>query len=260
MEALDHVLDLVSITHFHQGSGRHPVPRRMPADRELIELVTGGRGSIETETGWREVSAGDLIWQCPGDLTIARSDFTDPYRCLAVQVAIIPGSPRPAPRVTRWEEKDEVRAFTHQAVRWSVDERFDRHALLAWVYSSLLYRARLSEHRERQDDLPSALRRVLDILDARYAEDLSLDDCAAVANWSVAHLHAEFRRHLDTTPHRYLVDCRLRAARHLLTTTDQTLNDIAGSCGFSSSVVLCRVFKKETGVSPGAYRRKNLVA
>ncbi len=257
MQVLAHVRDLISISHFHQPPGRHPQPRRVPADRELIELVTGGRGSIEDAGGWREVVPGDLIWQCSGDLSIARSEFKDPYRCLAVSVAVTPSQPRPAPRVTRWNDLDEVRWFTRQAVRWAVDEQFDRQALLAWVYSRLLFQARLSIRRAGIPDLPPALMLVLDCVDSRYAEDLSLEDLAAQANWSTAHLHAEFRRHLDTTPHRYLTERRLRAARHMLASSEQRVAEIAGACGFSSSAVFCRVFRKETGESPGIYRRKH---
>lgn len=257
MQALAHLRDLVAITHYHQAPGRHPQPRRIPADRECIEVVTGGRGWIEDVGGWREVVPGDVIWQCVGDLTIGRSDFVDPYRCLAVYISVHPGAPRPAPRVTRWNDLDEVRWFTRQAVRWAVDDQFDRHALLAWVYGRLLFQARLAVRRAGAPDLPAALMQVLDCVDSRYAEDLSLEDLAVQANWSTAHLHAEFRRHLDATPHRYLIERRLRAARHLLASSDQSVAQIAGACGFSSSAVLCRVFKKETGSSPGEYRRRH---
>lgn len=255
MQLLNHVRDLVAITHFHQAAGRQPVSRIIGEDRECIELVTGGHGGIETDGGLIEVHPGDLIWQCAGDRTISRSDVTDPYRCLAVNVTVVPGSPRPAPRVNRWPDLDEVRHFTRQAVRWAVDEQVDRQALLAWVYGRLLFQSRLSEGRGAASDIPHALAKALAFIDARYAEDLSLDDLAAVAEWSTAHLHAEFRRHLDTTPHRYLIERRIRAARHLLATSDQQITELAGACGFSSSAVFCRVFRKETGSSPGAYRR-----
>lgn len=256
MALLDHVRDLVAITHFHQAPHRQPVSRIVPPGRECIELMTGGRGWIEAGGDLVEVLPGDLIWQCAGDRTITRSDEDDPYRCLAVNVTVDEAAPRPAPRLTRWADLDEVRSFTRQAVRWAVDEAIDRHALLAWVYGTLLFQTRLAERQDDQGDLPPGLVKARGLIDARYAEDLSLDDLAAAADWSTAHLHAEFRRHLDTTPHRYLNERRIRAARHLLITSDQQVSEVAGACGFSSAAVFCRIFRKETGTTPGEYRRR----
>ena len=43
----------------------------------------------------------------------------------------------------------------------------------------------------------------------------------------------------------------------MLRNTNETITDIALSCGFSSSSYFCRIFKKEMGISPTEYKRRN---
>ena len=112
-----HVRGLRGIGLYQQPPGRHPTPHRQAPGNEKIELVTGGRGWIEQDGRWIEVRAGDIAWQAVGDLTIARSDFTDPYRCLAISVAVDPTSTRPVSRLTHWGDAAEVRGFVRASLR-----------------------------------------------------------------------------------------------------------------------------------------------
>jgi transcriptional regulator GlxA family with amidase domain len=45
-------------------------------------------------------------------------------------------------------------------------------------------------------------------------------------------------------------------ARRLLSTTQLSLPVIAGQCGFTSAALLSVAFSRETGLPPGAYRRR----
>lgn len=58
------------------------------------------------------------------------------------------------------------------------------------------------------------------------------------------------------TPVEYLTACRVAAARRALRDEpDRPVTDIAFDCGFQSSQYFANVFRRLTGVSPGAYRR-----
>lgn len=98
------------------------------------------------------------------------------------------------------------------------------------------------------------LLRAKDLVDARYAEPLDVNDLAREAGLSRAHFSAEFRRAFGETPHVYLLTRRLERAAALLRTTDHTVADICMSVGLSSVGSFTTSFRRMFGLSPTAYR------
>jgi AraC-like DNA-binding protein len=99
------------------------------------------------------------------------------------------------------------------------------------------------------------LLRAKDLADARYFEDLGVDDLARAAGLSRAHFSREFRRAFGETPHGYLLTRRLERAAALLRNTDRSVSDVCYSVGLSSLGSFTTSFKRTYGVSPTAYRR-----
>jgi AraC-like DNA-binding protein len=248
-------LSLTTIIHFHQPHGRHPKPLCMEAGMQRVEVVTAGRGWVEHNGKWVKVQAGDLLWHWEGDYTIGRSDFDEPYRCLAVGLSVQPGQARNVPRFSRWEDLEELRGFTSMAVSAFVNDTIDRYCLLAMVWGRLLYQVRLDQRPALPRHSPPPIVRVLQRINAEYAKPLVLADLAETAGWSAAHLHDVFKKRLNTSPHRMLLDRRLQAAKELLISTDNLSKQISQQCGFACPGAFCREFKKTTGMTPEAYRR-----
>jgi AraC-like DNA-binding protein len=97
------------------------------------------------------------------------------------------------------------------------------------------------------------VRRVRDHLDGDIAADPGLDDLAVLAGLNRAHLVRVFRRATGTTPHAYLIDRRVRAARRLLARGEAPA-EVAAACGFCDQSHLNRAFKARLAVTPGLYR------
>jgi AraC-like DNA-binding protein len=236
----------------------HPTPVRFEKGNQCIELVTGGRGWVEVKSEWKELSPGDLLWHLPGDFTIGRSDFTNPYSCLAVRFRDGDAPERRVPRLTRWEELDEVMLFTHQVVRLHADDAFDSQVLLRYILSRLHFQAELYLRTQRERGLPVELRQVLDLVNQRYSESLPLAELAHGAGWSVPHLHDRFKEHLGLSPHQALIRRRIQVARELLASTNDPIKSVAGKCGFPTASAFCVQFKKTTLLSPKQYRERQL--
>jgi len=66
----------------------------------------------------------------------------------------------------------------------------------------------------------------------------------------------EFTRAVATTPHAYLIEIRLQAARHLIEKTDLPLAFIALEIGFAHQSHMGSAFHKHLGITPGDYRRR----
>ncbi len=87
-------------------------------------------------------------------------------------------------------------------------------------------------------------------------DDLSLTALADQAGLSAFHLHRVFSAAVGETPKQLTMRLRLgRAAAALLATEDSVLN-VALSCGFQSHEVFVRAFRRSFGMTPSAYRRR----
>jgi len=76
---------------------------------------------------------------------------------------------------------------------------------------------------------------------------------AAQASLSTRQLTRLFHTELGTTPARYVETIRIDAARAALD-AGRSVADAAGMAGFGSAETLRRVFVRELGISPRAYR------
>jgi AraC-like DNA-binding protein len=100
---------------------------------------------------------------------------------------------------------------------------------------------------------PAAVRRVREYLDAHAAEQIDLSTLSDVAGVTRYHLVRLFRREVGLTPHAYLTDRRIHAARKMLA-DGMPPAEVATACGFFDQSHLTRAFKSRAGVGPGAYR------
>ncbi|WP_020655754.1 helix-turn-helix transcriptional regulator [Massilia niastensis] len=78
---------------------------------------------------------------------------------------------------------------------------------------------------------------------------------ARAAHLSVSRLHALFREALDTSPHDWLLQCRIRRVCEWLAGTERTVAEIALAAGFSDQSALTRALRRTMDCTPAAYRR-----
>ena len=84
---------------------------------------------------------------------------------------------------------------------------------------------------------------------------LGRDEIAAFAHLQPNYLDRAFRRAYGVAPMQMLRDLRLQRARHLLESSDRTVAAVAALCGFEEAGYFSRAFRRETGQTPGEYRR-----
>lgn len=89
---------------------------------------------------------------------------------------------------------------------------------------------------------------------SHYGRSLTVGNLAALARLSPRAFERHFARVFKTSPLRYLNTVRLRAARHLLLTTTDTLAEIAVACGFCDQSHMTAQFTRSFGTTPRRYR------
>ncbi|UCZ85195.1 helix-turn-helix transcriptional regulator [Pseudomonas sp. L5B5] len=100
------------------------------------------------------------------------------------------------------------------------------------------------------------LGRVLQQMADEYARPLSLMQLAATYGHHELRLLRDFRRAVGMTPHAWLTEIRLQAARRLLEHSDLALAVIALECGFAHQSHLGSALRKHLGLTPREYRQR----
>lgn len=258
MYALAHVVSVARLGLYRSQRGRVNKGRRIADGGEELEFLTAGTGWFDADAGEVTVQRGDVLWHLPGDYTVSRFPSDDPYECLVVRFEVKGPPRRQVPRLTSWADPGEAAQFATELLRTFHRGGYDADAFAHYVYSRFLWQAHLATIRPVQASLPEALRSALAIIEARYREPLAVDELAAMVGYSTAHLHDLFKRHVGQSPHQLILERRVERARRLLATGEQSVADIARSCGFSDAVTFIRAFRRQVGETPLAYRKTHV--
>jgi AraC-like DNA-binding protein len=103
---------------------------------------------------------------------------------------------------------------------------------------------------------PSQRRRALEFIAAHLDGSVTVADIARHCGLSVGHFVSAFKHSTGLTPHHWLTERRVDAAKRLLKDGDLPLAQIALACGFANQSHFTRVFKLTTGFTPAAWRRR----
>jgi len=103
---------------------------------------------------------------------------------------------------------------------------------------------------------PARLQRVLDFIGDQLERDLPLAEMAAAVHLSSYHFARQFKQAVGVSPHQYIIQQRVEAAKRLLARDDLTISQVAATVGFADHSHLTRYFKRLVGLSPAAYQRQ----
>jgi transcriptional regulator GlxA family with amidase domain len=89
----------------------------------------------------------------------------------------------------------------------------------------------------------------------RLHEPIQLRDMAAQESMSVRTFTRRFREETGVSPGQWLTQQRVERARHLLETTDRSVDQVARDAGFGTAQSMRQHLQAALGVTPTAYRR-----
>ncbi len=96
---------------------------------------------------------------------------------------------------------------------------------------------------------------VLRLIRRDYAKSLTLEMFADVAGLNYQYLCKSFKRITGRTPIDYLNYYRIECAAELLQADELNVTDVALSCGFNDLSYFIKMFKRQKGVSPRAFKK-----
>lgn len=233
------------------------------SDDLLVVLVTAGRYRIESRHGrsWRgaDYRPGSLGVTAPGNGSELRwrASGGAPMRSLHLHVdpALVPAGSR-FPDSLSVDDPfvvSSARAL-HEAARQDAPPLYADAVAQAMV-AHLVFRTGAAPRRPGPRLDRGDLDGVTAYMRAHLADDVGLADLAALVNLSRFHFLRAFSAATGLTPHRYLTRLRMQAAAGLLRGTGHSVVQVALACGYRSAGQFAAAFRREHGLSPGAYRR-----
>lgn len=147
------------------------------------------------------------------------------------------GTPTDAPRQIPQSQKNALSALP----------------LLSEDEPIVFYRA---EARTSLDHRTRIVAEVQDYIRKNPDKRLSLNDVAAVFNFSPGYLSQLFSQNGETSFVEFVTETRISAAKEMMASTDLKIYEISERLGFESAFYFSKVFKKIEGVSPRTYLQK----
>lgn len=97
---------------------------------------------------------------------------------------------------------------------------------------------------------------VFDYIENHYAEELTLDQVAAVAGYTPYYFTRFFKKNTGQTFVQFLTEYRIMQAKFILANEKLPMVEVADKAGFASVKTFHHVFKQAVGISPLKYQKE----
>jgi len=93
------------------------------------------------------------------------------------------------------------------------------------------------------------------IINSNLEKEISIEELACKVNLNRTTLQKVFKEIYGLTVNEYRTKARLQLAKNLLVSTDLSITEIAGRCGYANASKFSEVFKRNEGVLPKDWRK-----
>jgi AraC-like DNA-binding protein len=246
------------LNYFDRGDGQLRLPGRTVRVRPgHVFLAAPGAlhdtSGVASMGGWVVEFTPELLARAEGasPLLVARSDGS--WLMIAGRRLGRPGFAEvPATDRASWGERLQKLALEAGTARLGSIE-----AIRALLELLLIDLARLLVPDARAAAAaPPLLHEVFKVIDRNFAEPgVSLSAVARAVGRSPSHVTALVRRQTGMTVLEWLTERRMAEARRRLRDTDEDVSIVAERVGYLDPAYFARLFRREHGVSPRAFRR-----
>jgi len=221
-----------------------------------LPLCKGGVSYIEGES--TPIRPEVLICAKPGQARHTRF----PYECYYVHMVVNEGTVydmlTKLPNFFETEKREQYEVLFRKLCKHYDFLEAREEILVQSLILELIYA--LSEDTKNYRGLPKTvssrhgmIEDTLHYIKENLTEDLSLENLCRRAHVSPIHFHHCFKSAVGMTLREFVEEQRIKKAINLLLTTEETLTEIAFSCGFSSQSYFSYVFKRRMKTTPRKY-------
>ncbi|MCI8638618.1 MAG: response regulator [Coprococcus sp.] len=110
---------------------------------------------------------------------------------------------------------------------------------------------------DQEEEQPGVAEILCSYIDAHMDENISRDTLASLVYMSPDHVGRIFKKEMGMTIFDYLLDRKMAHAAKMLSKTEFSVSYIAANIGYSNISHFSGAFKKQYGITPSEYRRRN---
>ena len=253
---------------------KHGGWREEPHSHHFLEVifVSDGSGTVVIEDQSYDVHRGDLLVYNAEILHFEKSSDTDPMEILFVaydklEITDLPPNwllPPSYGYVFHSGDMYDIfyKYFTTLVSEFDKKERFYTEIAQNVSRTLLMYMFRLINQTENAAGLLESgktMETALRFIDENFRREITLDELAEKCFTNKYYLSHLFTRSQGISVGKYILNKRIKEAKRQLENKDRSVAEIANDIGFNDPSYFCRVFKKETGITPLAYRKRAVV-
>jgi len=235
----------------------------------VIGVIEKGAEQFAYQRRQHIAPAGSIVFINPGEMhtgsSVDKNGWT--YRTLYPSIELLQqavsdltGKQRDIPffaePVVHDPEMMREITLTHRALEEQASD-LERESRLLWTLARLISRyADDHPHPRLFTKEHGSVQRARAYLEENYAENISLEQLAAIANLSPFHLLRSFRGQMSLPPHAYQMYIRITHAKRMLRMGLPSV-DTAIAVGFADQSHFTKHFKRIVGVPPGLYSQSH---
>lgn len=95
---------------------------------------------------------------------------------------------------------------------------------------------------------------VIQYMDKHLDQEIRMDNFARLCHMNTSYFSTFFKKYMGLAPKEFMMRRRIQRAVEYLRTSDKTVLDIAGLCGFNNTSAFNKAFKNITGKTPSEFR------
>ena len=135
-----------------------------------------------------------------------------------------------------------------------MDQCLDRNSVFSLFWEMFSYFTNQMRHLQTSPQYSLHVHNCIAYIDRNLHQELRLTDAAQELKLNRSYLSALFKKETGLPFSEFVRKRRIESAKSLLRDTDLSASEIAETLAFSSQSYFIRIFKAETGMTPGAYR------
>lgn len=151
--------------------------------------------------------------------------------------------------------KTYLRLFEQEFSEGAQTDAADLAALGGLVVSALIEDHFRPAARLPQNDPSDVMERIEGYIDLHFCEKITLDELVERSGFTRSYFISLFKKRYGEAPYARITRLRLAKAKVLLRSTEYSVAKVAALCGFTSSNAFANVFRRDTGKTPGEFRR-----